>query len=131
MKVIVFLLAFSLVGLFTSCKEKKKKPVLAQKKVEVVEVPKPKEEPVIVEEPVVPEKQANYHLVGGCFRIRSNAERFNAKLLNEGYDSQILPFYNLSMVTYNSYETRAEAQVALNRIVREPGKSKTWVYPVR
>ena len=35
------------------------------------------------------------------------------------------------MVTYDGYETRKEAQVALNRIVREPGKELTWVYPVR
>ena len=54
-----------------------------------------------------------------------------AKLIQEGYDSRIVPFYNMSMVTYDGYETRKEAQVALNRIVREPGKELTWVYPVR
>ena len=60
-----------------------------------------------------------------------NKEALKAKLIQEGYDSRIVPFYNMSMVTYDGYETRKEAQVALNRIVREPGKELTWVYPVR
>ena len=76
-------------------------------------------------------KEVNYYLVAGCFKVRANAERLNAKLLNEGYDSKIIPFYNMSMVTYNGYATRQEAQIALNQIVRETGKELTWVYPVR
>ena len=124
MKITVILLALSLLCLF-SCKDKKVKEELTTQKVEVVEVAPPKEEP----EPVV--KQVNYYLVAGCFKIPENAERLQAKLIQEGYDSRIVPFYNMSMVTYDGYETRKEAQVALNRIVREPGKERTWVYPVR
>ena len=120
MKITVILLALSLLCLF-SCKDKKVKEELTTQKVEVVEVAKPK--------PVV--KQVNYYLVAGCFKIPENAERLQAKLIQEGYDSRIVPFYNMSMVTYDGYETRKEAQVALNRIVREPGKELTWVYPVR
>ena len=101
MKITVILLALSLLCLF-SCKDKKVKEELTTQKVEVVEVAKPE-----------------------------NAERLQAKLIQEGYDSRIVPFYNMSMVTYDGYETRKEAQVALNRIVREPGKELTWVYPVR
>ena len=115
MKITVILLALSLLCLF-SCKDKKVKPE---------PVAPPKEEP----KPVV--KQVNYYLVAGCFKIPENAERLQAKLIQEGYDSRIVPFYNMSMVTYDGYETRKEAQVALNRIVREPGKERTWVYPVR
>lgn len=131
MRIIIILLALSLVGLFSSCKNKKKGIELTTQKVEVVEettpepVAPPKEEP----KPVV--KRVNYYLVAGCFKVRDNAERLNTKLLNEGYDSRILPFYNMSMVTYDGYETRQEAQVALNRIVQEAGKELTWVYPVK
>ena len=126
MKITVILLALSLLCLF-SCKDKKVKEELTTQKVEVVEVAKP--EPVAPPKPVV--KQVNYYLVAGCFKIPENAERLQAKLIQEGYDSRIVPFYNMSMVTYDGYETRKEAQVALNRIVREPGKELTWVYPVR
>ena len=103
MKITVILLALSLLCLF-SCKDKKVKEELTTQ---------------------------NYYLVAGCFKIPENAERLQAKLIQEGYDSRIVPFYNMSMVTYDGYETRKEAQVALNRIVREPGKELTWVYPVR
>lgn len=131
MRIIVFLLALSIVGLFSSCKDKKKKNVLTEQKVEVVEVVKPEPVAPPVEEPRPVVKEVNYYLVAGCFKVRENAERLNAKLMDEGYDSRVLPFYNMSMVTYNGYETREEAQVALNRIVNEPGKEMTWVYPVR
>ena len=128
MKITVILLALSLLCLF-SCKDKKVKEELTTQKVEVVEVAKPEPPPKEEPKPVV--KQVNYYLVAGCFKIPENAERLQAKLIQEGYDSRIVPFYNMSMVTYDGYETRKEAQVALNRIVREPGKELTWVYPVR
>ena len=132
MRIVVILLALSLVGLFSSCKDKKKNTTLTEQKVEVVEIAKPEPEAAAPKEeprPIV--KKVNYYLVAGCFKIRENAERLHAQLINEGYDSQILPFYNMSMVTYNGYETRQEAQIALNRIVNEPGKEMTWVYPVK
>ena len=130
MRIIAILLTLSLLVFFTSCKEKKQKEELTTQKVEVVEVAKP--EPVVPkEEPKPIVKQVNYYLIAGCFKVRANAERLNQKLLNEGYDSKILPFYNMNMVTYDGYETRQEAQAALNRIVREQGKEMTWVYPVR
>ena len=127
MKITVILLALSLLCLF-SCKDKKVKEELTTQKVEVVEVAKPEPVAPPKEEPKPVVKQVNYYLVAG---IPENAERLQAKLIQEGYDSRIVPFYNMSMVTYDGYETRKEAQVALNRIVREPGKELTWVYPVR
>ena len=130
MKITVILLALSLLCLF-SCKDKKVKEELTTQKVEVVEVAKPEPVAPPKEEPKPVVKQENYYLVAGCFKIPENAERLQAKLIQEGYDSRIVPFYNMSMVTYDGYETRKEAQVALNRIVREPGKERTWVYPVR
>lgn len=131
MRIIIILLALSLVGLLTSCKNKKKNTELTEQKVEVVEIAKPEPVAPPKEEPKPVVKQVNYYLVAGCFKVRSNAERLNAKLLNEGYDSKILPFYNMSMVTYDGYMTRQEAQHALNQIVNQPDKDLTWVYPVR
>lgn len=130
MRIIVFLLVCSLAGLFSSCKNKnrKKNAELTEEKVEVVEVTEPEPATPPQEEPQPVVKPANYYLVAGCFRIRENAKRLNAKLRNEGYDSRILPFYNMEMVTYNGYETHKEAQGALNKIVEEPGKELTWIY---
>lgn len=131
MRIVIFLLVLSLAGLFSSCKDKKKKIELTEQKVEVVEVVQPEPIAPPKEEPRPVVKQVNYYLVAGCFKVRENAERLNSKLLNEGYDSKILPFYNMSMVTYDGYETREEAQIALNRMVNEAGKELTWVYPVK
>lgn len=131
MRIIIILLALLWVGLFTACKDKKKKAELTEQKVEVLEVTQPEPVAPPKEEPKPIVKQVNYYLVAGCFKVYDNAERLNAKLLNEGYDSKIIPFYNMSMVTYNGYETRQEAQQALNQIVREEGKELTWVYPVK
>lgn len=131
MRIIIILLALLCVGLFTACKDKKKKAELTEQKVEVLEVMQPEPVAPPQEEPKPVVKQVNYYLVAGCFKVYDNAERLNAKLLNEGYDSKIIPFYNMSMVTYNGYETRQEAQQALNQIVREAGKELTWVYPVK
>lgn len=132
MKTIIILLAVSLLGILSSCKEKKNNSALTEKKVEVktepVQTPQPAPEPV-KKEPTA--KPKNYHLVAGCFMEEENAQRLHTQLTNEGYDSQIIPFYNLQMVTYNSFETRQEAQHALNLIVQEPGKELTWVYPVK
>ncbi len=130
MRILCLLLILSVVGIATSCKNKKQEEVTTQQ-VEVVEITKaesvapPQEEP----KPVV--KQMNYYVVAGCFRLIENAERLNAKLVNAGYDSKILPFYDMSMVTYDGYETRQEAQKALNRLVQEPENEMAWVYPVK
>ncbi len=131
MRIIVILLAFLWVGLITACKDKKKNVELTEQKVEVLEVVQPEPVAPPQEEPKPEVKQVNYHLVAGCFKVYDNAVRLNAKLLDQGYDSRIIPFYNMSMVTYDGYETRQEAQYALNQIVKEPGKKMTWVYPVK
>lgn len=131
MKTISIILALSFLGMIVSCKDKKPKEVLTTQNVEVVEVANP--EPVAEKKesprPVV--KQMNYYLVAGCFKVQGNADRLHTRLLNEGYDSRIVPLYDMSMVTYDGYVTRQEAQVALNQIVRKPGKECTWVYPVK
>lgn len=133
MRTIVILSALLLLGFLTSCKDKKEKVEMTEQKVEVLEVAALEPQPVrlIHEDPKPVEKQMNYYLVAGCFKVYDNAVRLNAKLLDQGYDSRIVPFYNMNMVTYDGYETRQDAQYALNRIVKEPGKELTWVYPVK
>ena len=129
MRTIIILIILLGMGVLTSCK-KNKTTALTTERVEVVEVAKPEPE---TPKPEVqkPVKKVNYYLVAGCFEFKENAERLHNKLVEEGYDSKMLPFYDLTMVTYDGYETREEAQVALNRIVREEDKELTWVYPVR
>lgn len=132
MRTIVILVALSLLFSLSSCKKKKKTATIEAPKTEVVETtPAPAPVPVVKEEPKPVVREMNYFLVAGCFKVKSNADNLNARLIGEGYDSKVMPYYNLYMVTYEGYETRTEAQAALNRIVQEPGKELTWVYPVK
>lgn len=134
MRTIVILVALSLLFSLSSCKKKKKTATIEAPKTEVVETtpaPAPAPVPVVKEEPKPVVREMNYFLVAGCFKVKSNADNLNARLIGEGYNSKVMPYYNLYMVTYEGYETRTEAQAALNRIVQEPGKELTWVYPVK
>lgn len=130
MRTIVILVALSLLFSLSSCKKKKKTATIETPKTEVVETT-PAPVPVVKEEPKPVVREMNYFLVAGCFKVKSNADNLNARLIGEGYNSKVMPYYNLYMVTYEGYETRTEAQAALNRIVQEPGKELTWVYPVK
>ncbi len=131
MKIIVILLSLLIVGLLSSCQQKKNRANLTKQNVEVVKPVPEKSKESVSEEMENPVKQMHYYVVAGCFEYKENAERLNALLIQEGFESQILPFYNLNMVTYKGYETREEAQVALNRMVLEPGKEEIWVYPLK
>ncbi len=47
------------------------------------------EQPIVIEEPVE-DTRTKYYLIGGSFKVVSNAENFNQKLINEGYNSEII-----------------------------------------
>lgn len=90
---------------------------------EVVEDNKIDENIIAVEEPVVDETPAEqevsvvddnrtvFYLVAGSFKIKSNADGFNQKLINEGYEnSQIIARNNgFSCVSFKSFYTWKEA----------------------
>lgn len=133
MRTIIILLSLLVVGLLTSCQQKKNKAALTDQKVEIA---KPLSEKTVetiseLEKTEKSVKQMNYYVVAGCFEFKENAERLNQLLISKGFKSQILPFYNLNMVTYSGYETREEAQAALNQMVLQPGKEMLWVYPLK
>lgn len=133
MRTVIILLALFVVGLLSSCQQKKDKAELTKQKVEIVKPASEKTVEMISEpgEVVKSIEQMNYYIVAGCFEFKENAERLNKLLVSKGFRSQILPFYNLNMVTYNGYETREEAQAALNQMVLQPGQEMLWVYPLK
>jgi nucleoid DNA-binding protein len=66
--------------------------------VEVIPVPEPivdtvameVEEPIVVEEAPVDENVKKFYLIAGSFKVPSNAERFNKKLIGEGFESDVI-----------------------------------------
>jgi nucleoid DNA-binding protein len=75
------------------------------------------------------EKQTgNYHIVAGAFRVEANVDKKIKQLRTKGYKARKIGKnrYGLHEVVYSSFETRAEAQRALNKIRREHN-SDAWL----
>lgn len=85
-------------------------------------------EPVIVEETetkIDPETK-RYYIVAGSFKIASNANRFNKKLTNEGYMSEIVMRSNgFHCVTYKTVYEKQEAIQEWQKL-REKNP-QTWI----
>jgi len=63
------------------------------------------------------DKNKKYHIIGGCFAVRENAEKLTNKLKQNGYNASIIDHFNsLYRVRYNSYANRGEAIEALAKI---------------
>lgn len=127
---------FSVVGLFGSDDKQvvEQQPVIT--KPEPVVADTLPEKDTIMEQPVVEEKEPKqvvdpnakrYYIVAGSFKIKSNAERFNQKLINEGYQSEIIErnigYYTVTYKTfYNWHNALTEWQ---NMRVTD---SETWIF---
>ena len=74
-----------------------------------------------------------YFLIGGCFRIKDNADRMYDKLHKEGYANAIIMPYSrdLYLVAYEGYKTEKEAITAVRKIHKVPGKEETWIYQIK
>lgn len=77
----------------------------------IIEEPTVIDEPTVIEEPATEEPK--FYLIGGSFKVVSNAERFNQKLIDEGYNSTIIVRNNgFNCVSYNGFMTWEEALAA-------------------
>jgi hypothetical protein len=70
----------------------------------------------------------NYHIVAGAFREPVNAEKKLNELLNKGYNAKILGVnkWNLTQVSYESFNSRNEAVNSLNAIKKSESKD-AWL----
>jgi cell division septation protein DedD len=61
-----------------------------------------------------------YHIIGGCFQEKENADRFASELQAKGFAAKVLDRKNgLYRVSYGSYAARAMAVEALNAVRKE------------
>ncbi|MDX9750474.1 MAG: SPOR domain-containing protein [Flavobacteriales bacterium] len=68
-----------------------------------------------------------FHVVGGCFSVEENADRFLTELRAAGHDAVRLPLHKrLHPVAYGSFATREEALGQLAR-VRADGSAAAWL----
>jgi HlyD family secretion protein len=78
-----------------------------------------------------PRKQAattnQYHLIGGSFREKENAEDLRQKLQDQGFSAKVLSSQNgLHKVAYGSFSSLKKAKTELKRL--EQSGRKTWIY---
>ena len=69
-----------------------------------------------------------FHVVGGCFKIRENADKLAEKLINQGYHAQVSnlgkKFYRVSV---NSYLTKEEAEQTLFKLRDAEPETGYWL----
>jgi len=70
----------------------------------------------------------NYHIIAGAFRESENAEKKLQQLLQKGYNAKILGVnkWNLTQVSYESFNSRNEAINTLNTIKKADSKD-AWL----
>ena len=73
-------------------------------------------------------KKVRYHIIGGAFREPANADKKIRQLIAKGYDAQKMSLnkWKLTPVAFGSYDTKQEAQTALNKIRRTETKD-AWL----
>jgi cell division protein FtsN len=69
-----------------------------------------------------------YHLIGGCFKMKENADKLSNQLKSAGYQSRIdlAPSGNY-IVTIQSYSTKEEAITALKSLRDKEPKAGYWM----
>lgn len=73
-----------------------------------------------------------YHIIGGCFSYKKNAEKYVSKLKAKGYDASILDFHkSLHRVRISSHSARQEALHSLKQIRTQKGFPKAWLLKKR
>ena len=87
---------------------------------EVVEVP--------IEAPIKVAHAVKFHIVGGAFGVKANAEKLAAAMRKEGFDATLhfQPHNGLIAVSMGGYVTESEARTALAQ-ARRRGHDKAWL----
>ena len=68
-----------------------------------------------------------YHVMGGCFSNKRNAERLVKKLINKGYDALLLgQFKNLHAVSFGSFVSDSDARALLSKVKSNENKA-AWL----
>lgn len=72
-------------------------------------------------------QKLRYHVMGGCFSNKENAETLVSELINRGFDARLLGTYkNLHAVSFGSFEGQKEARKLLSK-VKKTENSAAWL----
>jgi len=69
-----------------------------------------------------------YHVVGGCFKIRENADKLAEKLIKQGYHAEVSAMgRSFFRVSVESYLTRKDAVQGLVKILEADPETSYWL----
>jgi len=72
--------------------------------------------------------KGKFHLVGGCFKIRENADKLAEDLTKKGYHAQVSAMgKGFFRVSVESYQTRKEAEQALGKLLSTDPEGGYWL----
>ncbi|MEI7523820.1 MAG: SPOR domain-containing protein [Mariniphaga sp.] len=84
--------------------------------------------PATQTEPLVIKSNGRYRVIGGCFKLRENADKFLARLQTEGYKSELKIMPNESfLVIVQSYSDKIQAITALKALRQSDPKAGYWM----
>ena len=66
-----------------------------------------------------------YYIIAGAFAEQKNANKMHSKLVNWNYSPDILKAGHLLRVSYNSFNNREDALLALNKIKQD--NPEAWI----
>jgi len=85
------------------------------------------EKSILQPEAHLPSK-GKFHVVGGCFKIRENADKLADKLIKQGYQAQVSSmgkgFFRVSVESYNS---RKEAEQTMIKLLQAEPETGYWL----
>ena len=69
-----------------------------------------------------------FHVVGGCFKVRENADKLAEKLIKQGYNAQVSNLgKSFFRVSIESFQTRKEAEQALIKLLNAEPDASYWL----
>ncbi len=90
----------------------------------------PEKEPVQAAVPAIPSQlvSGKFHVVGGCFKVKENADKLADRLVKEGYHAYVSPMgRGFFRVSVESYQTRKEAEQGLEKILGSDPQTGYWL----
>ncbi len=69
-----------------------------------------------------------FHVVGGCFKVKENADKLVEQLIKKGFHAQVTNLNkNFYRVSVESYATRKEAELALVKLFESEPDADYWL----
>lgn len=89
----------------------------------------PKESVAPVHKVKTPSVRKRFHIIGGCFEFKANANKLTHRLKKRGFEATLVGKNRrgLHRVAFGSYETRAEAKEAL-KYVKSTQMKSAWLF---